>query len=367
MAQQPASGFRRFLTSPVGRILLILIAVLTTFASYAYISVIIAIPAILLFGLAVPIWVGIKRPRYLALAGLAIILTVAPITNIVVVQDVRVPVGPSASATGAAFANGTPLMQNASVYPFTGSSSTNFTWSVTIYPGNHPLNNSTPVRIDLYLSTCPGATGTSSPYCTSGYPFFDFENSSLPNTTTPYTVEFHYRIGTLGIWAWQMGIFTNNSTTHKAYFQLLVGDPTYNGIEGPVVGSFEDTYWELLTEVYFENLLFLAIPFYVLLLVYMLFKMRERRRKDAQRRALGPVPPDGGTGGPPPGGAPSAPLPSQPTGPGLAGAKSAGATSSVAELNCPKCNAVVYAGEKTCWKCGAPLTSDPSGGSTGSA
>jgi len=356
VAQQSQRGFRRFLTTPGGRILLLVVAVLATFASYAYISFIIAIPAILLFGLALPIWAGLKRPRYLALAGLAIILTVAPVANVVFTQEILLPVGSTASATGATFANGTPLMQNATVTPYTGSTSTNFTWTVTIFPGNHPLNNSTPVRIDLYISTCPGATSTTSPFCTSGYPFIQLENDSLPNVTTPYTVRFHYQIGTVGIWSWQMGIYTNNSTTKKAFFQLLVGDPTYNGIEGPVVGSFADIYFELLPEVYFQDFLFLGVPFYCILLVYMLFKNRERRRKDAERRALGPVPPAGGAGPTPPGDQ-LAPLPSTSRAGALAtgGASTGGAVSAVAELNCPKCNAVVYAGEKTCWKCGATL------------
>ena len=367
MAQQPQRGFRRFLTTPAGRILLIVVAVFATFASYAYVSFIIAIPTILLFGLALPIWVGLKRPRYLALAGLAIILTVAPVANVVFTQEILTPVGSSASATGATFANGTPLMQNATVSPFVGSASTNFTWSVTIYPDNHPLNNSTPVRIDLYVSTCPGATSTNSPYCTGGYPFTDLENDSLPNITTPYTVHFHYQIGTVGIWSWQMGIYTNNSTTKQAFFQLLVGDPTYNGIEGPIVGTFTDIYFELLPEIYFQDFIFLGIPFYVILLVYMLFKNRERRRKDMERRALGPVPPTGGEGPAPPGDG-AAPLPSssKPRGPGTGGAATGGSTSGVTELNCPKCNAVVYAGEKTCWKCGAALTGGSSGGTSGS-
>jgi hypothetical protein len=364
VAQQPQGRFRRFLTTPVGRILLVLLAVLVVFASYAYVSFIIAIPAILLFGLAVPIWAGLKRPRYLALAGLAIILTVAPLASVVVTQEIRTPESPASSSSDLLFSNGSPVMQNAGVSPYTGSTSTNFTWSVTVYPGNHPANNSTPVRIDLYISTCPGATGNSSPACTAGYPFTDLENNTLPNTTTPYTVRFHYDIGSNGIWAWQMGIYTNNTTTKKAFFQLLVGDPTYNGIEGPVVGSFSDTYFELLPEVYFEDFLFLGVPFYVILLVYMLFKNRERRRKEAERRALGPVPPAGKEAETQTGGK-AAPLPS--SSPGGPPGSGAAPTSAVTELNCPKCNAVVYAGEKSCWKCGATLPGGPSSGSAGSA
>lgn len=366
MAQQPQGRLRRFLPTPLGRIVLILVAVLVVFASYAYISVIIAIPAILLFGLLLPIWAGLKRPRYLALAGLVIILTIAPLTTAVITQEILAPSGPSASASGSPFSNGAPLMQNASVSPFTGTTGTNFTWTVTVYPAYHPLGNTTPTELDLFISTCPGATGNSSPSCAQPYPFFELENKSLPNVMTPYTVTFHFRIGSNGIWAWQMGIYTENTTNKTVrLFQLLVGDPTYNGIEGPVIGGFVTIYFELLPSLYFQDFLFLGAPFYCILLVYMLFKNRERRRKDAQQRAMGPVPPSGEGAPTTPSGPGTAPLPSSkaPPGPGA----TAAAAPVVQELNCPKCNAVVYEGEKTCWKCGASLAGAPSGGSTGSA
>jgi hypothetical protein len=240
-------------------------------------------------------------------------------------------------------------MQNASVSPYTGTANTNFTWTVTVFPANHPIGNTTPYELDLFISSCPGATGNTSPYCSAGYSLTILKNTSLPNTTTPYAVTFHYRIGSDGVWSWQMGIYTKNTTSpFKPYFQLLIGDPQYNGIEGPVIGGFWVIYGDLLEEVYFEDFLFIAAPFYGVLLVYMLFKARERRRKEMEQRAAGPLPPAGG-GGP---GAPTskeAPLPSAAGG---APASTAGASS---ELNCPKCNAVVYAGEQTCWKCGASL------------
>jgi hypothetical protein len=349
VAQQPQGRFRRFLASPIGWVFVLLVANLVVFGIFGALQEpILAIPAILLFGLAIPIWTGHKRARNLALGGLVIVLVVAPASNLVFTQLIMTPVGASASATGPFFSNGPAMMQNATVSPYLGSTDTNFTWNVTVYPANHPPNNSTPVELDLFISTCPGATGNSSPNCSSGYPLTVLQNKTLPNTTSPYLVTFHYRIGSDGVWTWQMGLYTQNNTTKRPYFQLLVGDPLYNGIEGPVIGGFYVIYGDLLPYVYTQDLLYLALPFYIILMVYMLFKARERRRREAAQRAAGPLPPEKGEG-PPAAGAPGAPLPSTPKGP------SGGTASAVAELNCPKCNAVVYAGETNCWKCGEPL------------
>ena len=106
-----------------------------------------------------------------------------------------------------------------------------------------------------------------------------------------------------------MGLWTLNRTTHRPFFQLLVGDPTYNGIEGPVIGGFGTIYGELILSVYVEDLIYLGAPFYFVLLIYMLFKNRERRKKDAQQRAPGPIPDVGvANAAPPP--SKGSPLPS---------------------------------------------------------
>ena len=357
MAQQPQGRFRRFVQTPLGQVALILIAVAVVVVTYVFVDVIIAVPAILLFGLAFPIWMGLKRPRFLALVGLVIIVAVAPLATVVFTQEVYVPVSAASSATNVPLSDGKQVMQNATVSPYTGGAGTNFTWTVTIYPQDVPENNSTPVWLNLYISTCPGATGNDSPNCQAGYPF-TLLNQTLPNTTQPYTATFHYRIGSNGIWSWQMGIFTKNRTTGVPYFQTLQGDPTYNGIQGPIIGGFAAIYGELITSIYIQDLLLLGAPFYFALLVYMLFKNRERRHKEAQQRALRPGPAPTAPAGTPsaPATGPGTPLPSSqaplstPTGP-----PAAPAPSTVPELNCPKCNAVVYAGEKTCWKCGAAL------------
>ena len=344
MQQQKPSRFRSFLQTPAGKALLLALAILVTFASTVYVSTLVAIPAILLFGLAVPIWAGLKRPRYLALTGIVIILLVAPISNLVITQDIMTPVPASASGTALPEGNGGAVLQNALVTPYVGGTSENFTWTVTILPQYIPggAANET-LWLNLYVSTCPGATGNNSPNCSPGYPFFagGWLNRSVANLTTETNESFRFQIGTVGIWDWQMSLAVRNNTTGALYYIFLVGDPTYNGIEGPVVGTYATTYESLLLTLYFDDLLFLGAPFYFVLLIYMILKRRERTRADAQQRAAGPTPPDekgpslptGGTTGPP-SATPQAPQ----------------------EGACPSCGAVVYAGEKTCWKCGASLT-----------
>ncbi len=350
MAQQKLGGFRRFVQTFFGKAFLIVLAVVVVFATYVYVDTLLAIPAMLLFGLAIPIWLGLKRPRYLGIMGLVVVLAVAPLSTIVITQDIRAPLSPASSLTDIPGTTAA-LMQNASVTPYTGTASTNFTWTVTIVPiGGIPTGNSSPLWINLYISTCPGATSTAAPsWCSAGYPFTLLNETFSGNLTKNTTVQFHYQIGTDGIWDWQMGIYTKNLTTGALFFQTLVGDPTYNGIEGPVVGDFLSTYGAVLPTIYFDDALFLGGPFFVILLIYLLFKNRERKRKEAAQRAAGPVPAGGGPPAPP--GVPPALSKGPPPG--------SSAAPAVAERTCPNCNAVVYENETTCWKCGASLTAPP--------
>ncbi len=351
MQQQKGGGFRRFAQTPVGKASLIAIAILLTFASYVYVSALVAIPAILLFGLALPIWGGLKRPRYLALSGLVILLIVAPVSSLVITQDIRAPVALASSLTDITGTGGNALMQNASVSPYTGTTSTDFTWQVTIFPQGIPKGNSSPLWLNLYVSTCPGATSNVSvpSWCSAGFPFHLLNYTFAGNLTAPLTRTFNYTIGANGIWDWQMGIYTRNLTTGKLFYQTLVGDPTYNGIEGPVVGDFATTYFALLPTLYLDGFLFLGAPFYVVLVSYMFFKNREARRKQARDRAPESIPPSGG---------PSDGAAAGSTGPTLSLPPPGGAPSpAVKERTCPNCNAVVYENEANCWKCGASLTS----------
>ncbi len=352
MPQQPLSRFRGFVQQPLGRILLIAVAILVVVGAYGYLQQpILAIPALLIFGLGLPIWLGIKRPRYLAIAGIVIILVAAPLSGLPITQSLRAPIPLATSLTDVPGTNGHALLVNASVSPYTGTASTNFTWSVTVDPAGIPAGNTTPVLLYLYLSTCPGATsGTEPPtWCSPGYPFIELNGSAqVPSPLThPVTATFHYQIASNGIWDWQMGVYTFNNTTHKAFYQNLVGDPQYNALEGPVVGDFATTYGELLPLILTTSLVYLALPYYLVLLLYMFFKSRERRRKETAARAAGPVPP---TTSPSPG---AGTLPSgDRKGPSWPVSEAAPV---VPERACPNCNAVVYENETTCWKCGQTL------------
>ncbi|MCI4372818.1 MAG: hypothetical protein L3K02_04150 [Thermoplasmata archaeon] len=328
-------------------------AILVTFATYVYLSTLLAIPVILLVGLAVPIWLGVKRLRTLAIFGLVILLLVAPLATIIITQDVRTPI-PLVDSPVLPGTSGS-ILQNASVTPYLGTTSTNFTWTVNVVPSFIPKGNSTPYWIVLYLSTCPGATATNDPNCAAGYPFWALNDSFLPNQTAPVTMTFHFTFPSDSIWAWQMGLFIRNlsqqpGTNQSFNFILLAGDPVYNGIEGPVTGDFVSTYSQLLLTVYLNDLIYLGVPYFVVLLVYGYITRRKSSRADMINRAAGPTPTD----------APGDP------GPGVRStdspatlAKRPAAAPRRPEMNCPNCGAVVYANETTCWKCGTAITNPP--------
>ncbi|HXW66392.1 MAG TPA: hypothetical protein VEL82_00685 [Thermoplasmata archaeon] len=355
--QQSRRGFRRFLQTPAGKALWIAITILVVFGSFVYVEALVGIPAFLLFGLAVPIWSGLKAPRYLALSGLVVLLIVAPVANAAIAQEILQPLPPATSGTALPDGNGGAVLQNAIVSPYVGGTATNFTWTVTIYPKYLPASNATVLWLDLFVSSCPGATGNTSPACSSPYPFWAFNDSSVKGITGETNATFHFVIGSAGIWEWQMSLAFRNNTSGDTSFIPLVGDATYNGLEGPVVGSFWTVFGALILAIYVDVFLYLGAPFYFVLLIYMIFKTRERRRQEAARRASGPPPSDAAASGP--SGPPASTSPGT-TGlpPGSAAAAGA-AAAAAAEGACPNCGAVVYANEKTCWKCGSPLTATP--------
>ncbi len=339
--------------------MLIAIAIVVTAFTYAYLYALIAIPVMLIVGLMLPIYLGIKRIRFLAILGLVILLASAPIANVVLTQEVMTPIPPAASPTDLPGGNGGALLQDASVSPYLGSTSTNFTWNVTVYQRYIPAGNDSPYLISLYISTCPGATGPNDPNCNAGYPFYTLNQTLAPlATNATQVVTFHFVFPSDGIWAWQMGAFLNNTTaptTHNVTFIQLVGDALYNGLEGPVVGTFLTTYEQLVLSVYLNVVVYLGIPFYVVLVIYLYIKRRQGARGSAAARAPGPVPSES------PATDSAAAASPAPTGPAPTDASAPRRP----EMPCPNCGAVVYPNETVCWKCGAKLdggSAPPSGG-----
>ncbi|HYA56967.1 MAG TPA: hypothetical protein VEH57_00645 [Thermoplasmata archaeon] len=353
MQQEKARGFRGFVQTAAGRAFLIALSLVLVFATFTYVTPLLAIPVFLIVGLALPIYSGLKRPRFLALSGLVVILLLAPVATAVLSSEIMSPTPAASSSPDLPEGHGGAVLQNASVGPFLGSTSTNFTWNVTIYPQYLSPDNSSPLWLSLYISTCPGATGNSSPVCSAGYPFYNrtitFPSGYWANHTGPTRESFRFTIGSNGIWDWQMGLAMENLSTHGLEWIFLVGDPQYDGIEGPVIGGYGTVYFALIGSVYLESALYLGAPYFIVLLIYVAFKNRERRRADSQRRRAGPVPPTS----PPPAG-PKTPLPSGPP-PESSAAATAAAAAAAGEMTCPNCHAVVYANEATCWKCGTAL------------
>jgi hypothetical protein len=342
-------GLKAFFATPAGKGTLVALAIVTLTASFLYLGPFVAIPTFLLFGLAVPIYSGWKRPRALAAIGLVALLVAIPVASLIEVEMLRAPSGAASSSSGYPYGNGAPVVSNAVVSPFTGADGATYTFSATVTPANVPKNDSSPLWLDLFVSTCPGATGNSSPYCTSGYPFVARNFTFPANFTSPQTVTFDVQLNGTNLWWWQMAAAFRSPTTSTnltwAFLDLSNG---YGAVQGPVSGTFADTFGLVLIPISLAMLLYPGSVFFFALLVYTFFKSREaRKRREAAAATM--APPGSGPG--------PAPLPvgtpSDPTGAG-------GATAPPPpERACPNCGAVVYPNETQCWKCGVALTGAP--------
>ncbi len=225
-------------------------------------------------------------------------------------------------------------------------------WTVVL-GGMSITTHATPTEVILFVSTCPGATTNNSPTCAAGYPFATYPHALSPPPTGVTQVSIPgIHVSADGVWTWQLALVVKDAATGNLSYVYLVGDPTYDSIEGPVVGGFSVIYWAVLGSIYLDDFLFLALPFYFVLLLYMMFKGREARRRALASRPSASIPPSGG--GAATGTAPtSQPLPSAPASKPPPAAAPPGSETS--ERACPSCGAVVYRAETTCWKCGASL------------
>src|ERR1700686_1046044 len=156
---QRLGGVKAFVATPLGRAVLIAIAIVTLAGSFVYLGPLLAIATLLLFGLAIPIYAGWKRPRQLALAGLVILLVAAPLTTLLVTEQVRTPAPGPSSSNLPPFGYGGSVLQNAHVSPYTGAAGRSYQFSVDLHPNYAAPGTNGLVWVVVYISNCPGATG----------------------------------------------------------------------------------------------------------------------------------------------------------------------------------------------------------------
>ncbi len=349
LAVQPRLSIKAFFAKPYGRIVLLLIVALSLAGASIYLGYLVAIPVFLVVGLGLPIYLGWTRPRTLFLVGLSALLVAGPI---VTAGTVSLLLTPAPSINGEVFSGfSQSVLQNASVHPYSRSTSGDFTFNVDVNPAFLPTGSQPKVLwVDFYLSTCPNALSNNSSSCggAGAYPFY-YVNDSY-NSSAKGPVQFVEDLGGVNVWWWTLGAAYVNSTGGVSWLYLQPNNG-YSTAEGPVTGAYLSIYTLILPAIYFTVFIYPGLVFFLGVLVYLFLKMRQRRRA---------------------GGAPSVPAPMAPSTPGAAGAAAPSAPPKP-ELACPKCGAVVYAGETRCWKCGTPLTSGsappsvdqplPSGGS----
>ncbi|HZY70595.1 MAG TPA: zinc ribbon domain-containing protein [Thermoplasmata archaeon] len=340
-------GIKTFAKTRIGQVVLIAVATGTMVGALLFLGPFIAIPTLLLFGLALPIYAGEKRPKRLAVWGVIILLVGGTAAAMIETQLFRSATPPLDSATSGPYGNGNAVLQHATVTPYLGAGGTSFAFKATLVPANLAYNTSAVAWVDLVVTTCPDATTPSSPYCNAGYPFLLLNHTFTTPTRNTSLVEFNVTLHLTTIWWWQLAAFAKNTTTvgGPPIWIYLNSQTLYFDATGPVVGDFVSTLGVVAISVSQDVALYEALPFYFVLLIYALFKARERRRREASAQGgSGATPPSGPEPPPADDARPAAanPRPSPPTG--------------GKELACPKCQAVVYPGEKQCWKCGADLT-----------
>jgi hypothetical protein len=344
-----SAGFRGFGLTRLGKLVLLAISIAVLAATFYYLGPYFAIPAFVLFGLGVPIYAGWKIPRELALAGVVALLVAAPIVNYGLTSQAMVPSGAVMSGTnGTSSGTGNPVLTNAIASPYSGPGGSSFTFSVDVSPNNLPAKY-LPDLLFVYVSTCPGVTGPSSPNCPSGYPFYTANLSMVGVNASPTPETFHLALPGPNIWWWQMALLAEspffNSTANRTEYNYdyigLNANNIYGSVQGPIAGNFVTTFDLLLPQTIIELLFYPGLVFFVALLIYMFLKSREARRK-AQRDRTGSASLPPTTGAPPD-------APSTVDVPSDAPRRN--------ESACPKCGAVVYPGETSCWKCGSPLPS----------
>lgn len=305
--------------------------VITAFATLALIGgflelgVLVTLVTFLFLMLAVPIYVGWRRSRELAVAALVAVLIAAPITGAIYSAELRTPVPTVDSMT----TNGGSVLTNAHVSPFAAATGSTFTFSVTINPQYLPAGAHGPEYLVVYLSTCPGATAGNLSVCGGGgYPFWELNHTFAAPVNATTDVSLSRTLNLASFWWWLMAFVYNGSDNQTQWIWVGVSD-TGSGIQGPISGDFTSTLLLILPTIYEAFTIYFLLVYLAVLVIYMFLKNRESRRNPPNWTPTLP-------GAPPPGGGTTAGRPA-------------------IERSCPACGAVVYPEERACWKCGAPL------------
>jgi hypothetical protein len=259
-------GVKSFATKPLGKAVLIAVAILTLLGSFIYLGELVAIAAILIFGLALPIYFGWKRPRTLALAGLVILLIAAPLASVGEATILRTPGPDISSASQLPYGKGGSVLQGAHVTPYTGPQGGLYTFTVVANPAYVPPNDTHLLYLVLFVSTCPGATGSSDPTCPSGYPFYSQNHTFASNVTIAQTVTFNQSLPGANIWWWQMGATVRNVSGALVWI-FLQGQSGFSGQQGPVSGNFLSTVGIVIPTVFLAMFFYPGIVFFFALLV----------------------------------------------------------------------------------------------------
>lgn len=327
-------GVKAFVASPLGKALLTAVAAVVLALALIYLGALIAIAAFLLFMLAIPIYLGWKRPRELAVCGLIALLVAGPIASTLYAQEIRSPSAAVASDAQAGTGGTGSVLTNAYVSPFAADTGTSFKFSVTVNPEYLPSGAHAPEYVVVYLTTCPGADSANNSACGGGgYPFWELNDSFNATINTTEVVGLSQTLHAANLWFWLMAFIYTNSTNGSQYIWVNP-QSGYNAVQGPVSGSFASTVGLIIPTVYGEVFVYVGLTFYAGLLLYWYLRVRSERRN-----------------APPPGplttGAPGGP-------PGPSGPSGASAAPSN-ERKCANCGAVIYPSETSCWKCGRPV------------
>ncbi|HEV2316346.1 MAG TPA: hypothetical protein VGV89_02060 [Thermoplasmata archaeon] len=340
--QQP-TGFRGLATKPLGRIIAIVSAIVAVALATTYnLGAIVVIAVLLLFGLAMPIYMGWKRPRGLALAGLVILLVAAPITAVLTTQlTISSPPGPVNS-----FGEyGGDVLQGAAIDHYHADSAQDFHFTVLVDP-QYLGSNTSLLNLTLFVTPCADAVdqAQASSVCSTGLSYYQQVYSFNGTPATSVSVTFTQHISGPNIWYWMIYATTSNTSNKTNPIQdiyLNSQNPYTTDIQGPIVGSFLGILGIVIIPAYLDVIIYPGLAFYGALAFYAWFKAREARKKAEWGQR--PPPTSSGASAPSPQGSPSS-------------STSATPAATPRERHCPKCGAVVYANESQCWKCGTALT-----------